>query len=242
MNKNHLFRQTQIIGSRLNGICLAWNQLHQSPASPLRRHQQQGRSLIMDDRAIHGFDNQTGTWTHGRTYPWSWFQTFRNFLVVHHTTTEKSFPVLLNNISKVMFPGSLWRPYPCQEELNSQLLSPSPPTSSSSNLPDKRPHSSSQTIPFNNFSSRLSLNSRTLPPPLSTSPSPQRYIWALGLIGDHCKQYLLDPRAKQWVALLYEEFYGSAHGDWSAFFHFSTDQWGQLRNTMNSRCPGDPRK
>ena len=82
MNKNHLFRQTQIIGSRLNGICLAWNQLHQSPASPLRRHHQQGRSLIMDDRAIHGFDNQTGTWTHGRTYPWSWFQTFRNFPVV----------------------------------------------------------------------------------------------------------------------------------------------------------------
>ena len=51
-------------------------------ASPLRRHQQQGRSLIMDDRAIHGFGNQTGTWTHGRTYPWSWFQTFRNFPVV----------------------------------------------------------------------------------------------------------------------------------------------------------------
>ena len=165
--------------------------------------------------------------------------------VVYHTRTEISFPVpvSLSNSSKVMLPGSLWRPYPCQEELTSQLLSPSPPTSSSSNLPDKRPHSSSQTIPFNNFSSTLSLNSRrTLPPPLSTSPTPQRWIWALGLIGDHCKQYLLDPRAKQWVALLYEEFYGSAHGDWSAFFHFSTDQWGQLRNTMNSRCPGDPRK
>ena len=162
--------------------------------------------------------------------------------VVYHTRTEISFPVpvSLSNSSKVMLPGSLWRPYPCQEELTSQLLSPSPPTSSSSNLPDKRPHSSSQTIPFNNFSSTLSLNSRrTLPPPLSTSPTPQRWIWALGLIGDHCKQYLLDPRANQWLSYM-KNFMEKHNVDSPAFFHFSTDQWGQLRNTVNSRCPIAP--
>ena len=173
----------------------------------------------MNDRATHGFVNQTGTWTHGRTYPWSWFQSFENFTVVYHTTTEKSFlvPVSLSNSSKVMFPGSLWRPYPCQEDLDSQLLSPSPPTSSSSNLPVKRPPSSSQTIPFNNFSSRLGLISRTLPSPLSTSPSPQRWIWALSLIGDHCKQYFLDPRANQWLPYM-KNFMEQHNIDPSAFF------------------------